>query len=604
MNQPAEQTVIPLAPPIVALLARLRRGIRVYAWTEGIALLVVVLGASFWLSLAMDWCFEPPAPLRVAMLAAVGLALVWVAYRFIVRRIFVHLADRSLALVLERRFSQFRDGLLTAVELSHTPAGAGGFDPEMLARTQQEALAGAAELPLGRVFDLRLLARRGLLAVVLVAAVIGFGMAERTALGIWARRSLMLSNEMWPRKTHLVAIGFDSQGRTKIARGSDLELVVQADAAPGRDVPEVVEIRYVQGSSRGRETMGRSGNAPVEAGAYQNYIHAFKSVLTPLEFYVRGGDDRLGPLFVDVVDSPTVGQMVLHCVYPAYMNREPRDLAVAGAMSVPRGTEVSVRAETNKDIVQVQIDDLSEGQTPVAHKLDLTAGGSPGDRQFEYVIPALDRDTTLRFTLLDSDGIRSRDPVRLALAVLDDEAPQVRVALTGIGTAITPQARLPMTGEISDDYGVAKAWFESHVDDAQPDEQPFKSKIEGQDHLSVQEAIEVQRFALEPKHKFHLVVEASDTCQLKGGPNVGISQRYVLDVVTPEQLRSMLEARELLLRRRFETIVQELTETRDALVRIDMSPADASEATNKKPPVEPAPGAPNADSPTSADRRL
>ena len=130
---PAEQTVIPLAPPIVSLLARLRRGIRVYAWTEGIALLVAVLGASFWLSLAMDWFFEPPAELRVAMLVAVGLALVWVGYRFILRRVFVHLADRSLALVLERRFSQFRDSLLTAVELSRTPAGTAGFDPEMLA---------------------------------------------------------------------------------------------------------------------------------------------------------------------------------------------------------------------------------------------------------------------------------------------------------------------------------------------------------------------------------------------------------------------------------------------------------------------------------------
>jgi len=608
IQPPAEKTVIELAPPIVALLARLRRGIRAYAWTEGIALFVAVLAGSFWLSLAMDWCFEPPAPLRVAVLAVVALALAWVSYRFVLRRIFVRLADRSLALVLERRFSQFQDSLVTAVELSQTPAGTAAFDPEMLVHTQQEALAGAAELPLGRVFDLKLLARRGLLALVLLAAVIGFGLAESTALGIWARRSLMLSDEMWPRKTRLVAVGFDSEGRTKIARGADLELVVQADAAPGRAVPEIVEIRYVQGSSRGRETMGRSGNAPVESGAYQNYIHDFKAVLTPLEFYVRGGDDRLGPLYVDVVDSPTVGQMVLHCVYPAYMKREPRDLPVAGAMSVPRGTQVSVRAETNKDVVQVQVDDLSEEQAPIAHKIDLTAGGSAGGRQFEYVIPSLDRDTTLRFTLLDVDGIRSRDPVRLALAAMDDEAPQVRVQLAGIGTAITPHARLPMTGEILDDYGVAKAWFESHVDDGAPDEQPFEAKIEGQDRVPVEEAIEVERFKLEPKHKFHVVVQASDTCELAGGPNVGISQRYLLDVVTPEQLRSMLEARELLLRRRFETIVQELTESRDALVRIDMTAGKEGEAAGKKPTTEPAPDSspavpPAADSP-AADRHL
>ncbi len=38
----------------------------------------------------------------------------------------------------------------------------------------------------------------------------------------------------------------------------------------------------------------------------------------------------------------------------------------------------------------------------------------------------------------------------------------------------------------------------------------------------------------------------------------------------------MLEGRELLLRRRFETIVQELTETRDALVRIDLAGGTSS----------------------------
>lgn len=152
-------------------------------------------------------------------------------------------------------------------------------------------------------------------------------------------------------------------------------------------------------------------------------------------------------------------------------------------------------AETNKDIVQAQIDDVSDEQTPVAHKFDLTQDGSPGGRRFEYVVEALDRDTTLRFTLLDVDGIRSRDPVRLSLAAIDDEAPQLRVQLSGIGTAITPQARVPISGEISDDYGVAKAWFECHADDKEPVAQPLEIKIDGRDLLMVDEAIEVEHFA-------------------------------------------------------------------------------------------------------------
>ncbi len=213
-----------------------------------------------------------------------------------------------------------------------------------------------------------------------------FGVAQSQALGIWARRNLLLSEELWPRNTTLRVAGFDADGRTKIARGSDLEFVVQAEASPGRDIPETTEIRYEEGSTRGRETIGRSGNAPIEPGSYQNYSHTFKAVLAPLKFYIRGGDDRIGPLYVDVVDSPTVGQMVLHCDYPRYMKREPRDLPVAGAMSLPRGPVVTVRAETNKDVVMAQVDDLTDDQSPLVQKIDLTGDGSPGGRQFEYLI--------------------------------------------------------------------------------------------------------------------------------------------------------------------------------------------------------------------------
>jgi hypothetical protein len=54
-----------------------------------------------------------------------------------------------------------------------------------------------------------------------------------------------------------------------------------------------------------------------------------------------------------------------------------------------------------------------------------------------------------------------------------------------------------------------------------------------------------------------------------------------LDVVTPDQLRAMLESRELVLRQRFEAIIQEVTETRDLLLRIDFGTPDAAEKTTE-----------------------
>ena len=69
-------------------------------------------------------------------------------------------------------------------------------------------------------------------------------------------------------------------------------------------------------------------------------------------------------------------------------------------------------------------------------------------------------------------------------------------------------------------------------------------------------------------------MKAADLCDLRpAGPNVGISERWLLDVVSPEQLRAMLEARELVLRQRFEAIIQDVTETRDLLLGTEFVPS-------------------------------
>ena len=266
------------------------------------------------------------------------------------------------------------------------------------------------------------------------------------------------------------------------------------------------------------------------------------------------------------------------------MHRESRDIPVAGLMQLPRGTQITILAEANKPLVSVQVDDVADDGdvAPTTHRLELAEEHGAPQTSFQFSVPRLDADKTLLFTLRDSDGIRSREAVRLALGAVADEPPQVNVQLKGIGTAITPQARLPAAGEISDDYGVARVWFDFHVDETPAREQPFAVAANGQEQLAVADALEVGPLELQPKQKLHWAVQAADACALEGGPNVGSSQRYVLDVVTPEQLRAMLEARELTLRRRFETIVEELTDTRNMLAGIEMRPAAATGAPREE----------------------
>ena len=61
--------------------------------------------------------------------------------------------------------------------------------------------------------------------------------------------------------------------------------------------------------------------------------------------------------------------------------------------------------------------------------------------------------------------------MRLVLVPLPDQPPQMAVQLDGIGTAVTPQARIPAVGRITDDYGLGRVWFEYAVDQQKPGSQ-------------------------------------------------------------------------------------------------------------------------------------
>ncbi len=295
-----------------------------------------------------------------------------------------------------------------------------------------------------------------------------------------------------------------------------------------------------------------------------------------------------------MVPNPTLTAVELELHYPAYMDRPPHTLAVAGAMQIPLATRVVVCGRANKELRSVRIEFPPAERRPAVVQV-IEGRALAADRMgFRYALAPVRRDTTLLFTLLDADGIKSREPIPLALVAVADEPPQLAVRLAGIGTAITPAARLPVTGSVSDDYGIARVWYEYAVDQHPPAAAALATLAKHPTEFVLRNAaLEARDLKLARGQKLSLAVKAADLCDLGQGPNVGSSESWLLDVVSPEELRAMLEARELVLRQRFEAIVEEMTERRDLLLRMDFSapvqpaakPADKAAA---KPAAKPA----------------
>ncbi len=582
-----------LAPPIQSTLATLRRRIRGYVCSEGLALAVAWLGLAFWLSLLLDWSVEPPVLVRQIVLGIAGAGLLYVLVRYVARRIFTRIADHNLALLLERRFGQFGDSLLTTVELSEQPAHAAPFHPDMLAHTEAVAVDHVAEIDVGHVFRRGPLMRSLAAALLAIATVGAFAWFAPKAFATWTNRNLMFSDELWPRRTFLVLDGFKDK-RIKVAKGSDVTIIVKADRR--KEVPDSVRIRYRTEEGRSSpENMSRVGIAG-EDERYQPFSFVFRGILGPRTFDVFGGDASLRDYTIDVVDVPTIS-IAMDCEYPAYTRKAPlRGKPVTGLMQLPQGSRLTVHATANKELVDVPITRLvGEKSEPLTN---LHFG--PPAREFSYVIPRLDQDQTLLFALSDTDGIKSREPIRLILNATPDEPPRVGLHLRGIGTAITPQALLPVEGDVTDDWGLTKFLYEFKIDQAEPVRVPLHTDPRGRNEMhfdrASNESLDMKERGLKVGQQLLVSVVAYDNCTLAGGPNLGLGEKFQLSVVSPDQLQSMLEARELTLRMRLEVIVQEVTDACNRLAEVDFSPG------GKKPAAKPAP-APEKKAPDKKEKK-
>ncbi|MGQ0633127.1 MAG: hypothetical protein ACT4QC_00840 [Planctomycetaceae bacterium] len=546
------------------LLAGLRRSIRRYVALEGVALVVVVLGIAFWLSLALDYGFELPRVARGALLAASLAAAAVATARFVVLRMTHAFRQRGLALVLERRFPELNDRLITAVEAAESREVAAPLTLAMLQKTSVEAAELSSRVQLSRVFDFRPLARAGAAALALLASIAVVAVAGGEVLPTWLRRNVLLADELYRRDTdlHVVVLADPGEramefraepveGATRLVyrhpRGADFTFL--ATVVEGMVVPEQVQFTY-----RNVDHSGRGGDVLTRIGERQ-FRQRIAGLHESIWLWVAGGDFSTRDAFlVQVVEPPQVDRIVLDCLYPEYTGLNRRDepsgspvrqpVPVLGTqVALPNGTDLVLNAAVNKPLreVRVQCDawelrlsrsdaqllrssqaerqgDLS-GAPPAGTAIDPDGRGfqvplrlfsaAPGVADPGAPLP-IAGDSVLRFTLHDEDDVIGAEPARLTIDVIHDQPPRVETRLRGIGGAVTRQATIPVVGDIQDPqdgsvrYGV--------TDDYGVVEGRFEYRVE-------REGSE----AAEPSWRKAALANPAD-----GGRNLAVAERFAL----------------------------------------------------------------------------
>ena len=669
-----------LPPEATAVLDRLRSRIRQYVLLEGLALVVALLGGLFWGSFLIDLCYfqlsrlELPRWFRATVLiGGIGL-LAFGLIAWVVLRLLRSLRAKALALVLERRFPELDDRLITAVEVADgLPASDSPITTAMLRQTIIDATRTVGTLDLGGVFDKRPIRRAILIASVLAASILGLAVTNSAAMERWIAGYLNLRDGYWPRETELVVrvvtqpgdrLREFAEGRYKHAKGTDLTL--QVEVPQGKTTPSQVRLdaRLANGRGTVRVILTRLGDQP--------FRHTLPGLLDDAELWVTGGDfTNASPYRVQVVQPPDVGQITLHCLFPEYTGLNQRSAGqvvrtkqtVNGAQtSLPLATDFILDIAANKPLQHVRIEGdagterweielrapgstasspgnpvaviglkSQEGRPEIrvpwpeamtqaiwtsnrdvvalpfvlapdgASRLpDLLRNAAESKQPLTFPLP-MPADSMIRIVLEDADGIASVTPARFTINGIIDQPPTVVPVLRGIGSSITRKARIPIAGTVSDDYGVVSARFEYRIDDSQawlprsfqsPPQHSVREFTLRRSEKEPFERFDVLPLDLSIGRRLTLVVSAIDACtvvepkkvvpQVKTAAGIAIDEaqtdaaselpahrafglKYVFTIVTEEELLSMLYAREINIRKRFEQIIAELKQARQEL---------------------------------------
>jgi len=580
-------------------LKRVRKRARRWIFIEAISLIGLSVAVWFWGTLILDWLIEPPPAVR---LLAGGVICLWIGtiiIKRLVMRLQAPLRDEQLALLVERTHPELQDSLSTAVELGlgETRSASSTIDLRLLDRTTSIAAASVQRITMGRLFRrTHLLWKAGLsgFSIGTMAAVL---ILLPTVRETWVQRMVLLSNAPWPRQVTLSIADFPN-GVRRVARGVDVEILVTAQSTG--QLPRFVELQY-----RGKDgwTTHRMGTRGASEGTNQLFTYVIKKPKEDLVIEVRGGDGRLRDLYLDVIEPPSLATIDLRMTPPQYIGGDSRPLAATRLVEVPAGSILSITAESSKplskaSIRSIPIPSTSQSATTGTQASDAEASEKESviaqlttkplktlteknatekqPRDLSGTLGPVLEDCILDIEFTDTTGITNQKPIRFQLLSRPDLPPEIEVAPDGISSVITTSAAIPISGRIEDDHGLAEVTVSlrrlnttADTTDAQLQQASISLATQSSTVLRLVKEnsprIEASSLPAKVGDELELVVSAKDQCALAGGPQTSVTEPWRLRVVQPEVLLATLEAREVILRRRFESLIADFQQKRDRI---------------------------------------
>jgi hypothetical protein len=542
---------------IVQRLSIVRRGIASRCWVDGamrVAWLILALAAA---DLAVDWLFRLDRAQRMVLLGGATAVIVWCATRWLVKPLRTPTSDDALVLQLEQTHPRLQQALITSLQLARMDERRRqGMSPELVMRAIATGAKAAEEISAGSILDQRRLAWNAALLVAAAALLSGAVLALpfTATLRIWFRRNVLLTSATWPQNSYLMIerVGSDATLAFPLGQSWKLAVTVSPDS---KLVPEVVyvEVRKLRQRSGSRSlAMQRADEARFES--------AFDNVTEPFELRARGGDAVTEWISAVPVEPPGVRELSIVIAPPGYAGL-PKEKLMPGESTYPilHGSSLAIAGIADKKLARAELVHGNRRWQLLRQEGILLEGMIPANEvdAGKYVVE-----------LIDMQGFHAA-AAEFALSWRPDHPPEVAMKVTGVGGMVLPQAHLPFSCRVTDDFGLTAAKIVlrtkgegSETREARhelpltgPSDPVGSNGNAGQHEWLIEDALDLASRNLSPDTNLTVHAEALDNNNVQG-PNIGRSTELTFRVVSEGEFRSELLRKEKRERVELEALVK------------------------------------------------
>ena len=547
----AKRNLKKLPREISSRLRALRQRITRWVLVKGLARWILLVLAILLIDILIDRVFKLDFAQRIIMLVLmIGSVAALFGWR-VLRPLMNRISDDALLHQIEIKHPELKENLISGAQLSRdAELESKGVSMELAQATIERSKELARKMDfLGTVDQNKFTKNLGLLAIGLIlSAGLVFGVFQNNFLRTWFNRNILLADDQWPQATYLKIVGAEN-GELVLPRGTDHRLLVQVTPESRRkDVTVTLEID----NPTGQAIHNMKPTGKLEGREHSFVIH---NVSTELSLRARGGDDVTPTVKVRLVEPPAIMDLAMQAIFPAYTGMENQPLEGAGPHNVLSGSRIAGQLQVNKPLSSFKVvssttsTDLRRTSDSLAYELQLPSDESQlVGGQYE-------------FQLVDESGLASIRPSRILINITEDGPPKILASMLGISGLVVPRARIPVSYNARDDFGLSKLQFvtswkaeDAKDNEIQNRELPIANFGDKPDEI-VRQQQDVAVLDLEPHNipvgsSLRLLVRASDT--LPGEANLSDSVEFLLRVVSAEELRADLLRREIEQRKAFQ----------------------------------------------------